>query len=259
MNDTLRNQLWSVIYLGFFEINNEQSLVATNDYLGVKNFGVFLYLSFFKKPIDNLPNSFEKFVYEIRDYFFRCKWFEVYDFLEFVLDFANGQNYLKNIEKRINIVLESELSTYRFIDGVCTDITTENEIDEVKEALEVGPFEGAQNHLKRALELLYDREKPDYRNSIKESISAVESVARSITNKPKATLGDLLPYLEKQHNLHPALKEAFSRLYGYTSDEGGIRHAMMESTGLKAADARFFLISCSAFINYLKANLQDSR
>ncbi|MPM68237.1 hypothetical protein SDC9_115168 [bioreactor metagenome] len=195
----------------------------------------------------------------MRGYFFTCNWFEVYDFLEVVLSFKKSGKNNDQFEKQLNTFLESELSTYRFIDGVCTDITTENEIDEVKEALEVGPFEGAQNHLKRALELLYDREKPDFRNSIKESISAVESAARSITGKPKANLSNLIPLLESQHNLHPVLKEALTKLYGYTSDEGGIRHAMMESPNLTAADARFFVISCSAFINYLKANLQDSK
>lgn len=40
---------------------------------------------------------------------------------------------------------------------------------------------GANIHLTKALSLLSDRNKPDYRNSIKESISAVEATCKSLT------------------------------------------------------------------------------
>ena len=116
-------------------------------------------------------------------------------------------------------------------------------------------FAGVAAHLQRALELLSDREQPDYRNSIKESISAVESMARVVVENPKATLGDALRVLEKRGTLHPALKDGFGKLYGYTSDEQGIRHAMLDEPSISAADAKFFLLSCTSFANYLKAQL----
>ena len=52
--------------------------------------------------------------------------------------------------------------------------------------------------------------------------------------------------------MHKALKEAFCKLYGYASDEGGIRHAegMFESN-VSFEDAKYFLVSCCAFVNYL--------
>ena len=87
------------------------------------------------------------------------------------------------------------------------------------------------------------------------SISAVESMAKEITGKPKATLGEALKVLEVSNKIHPSLKESFSKLYGYTSDEGGIRHAMLSEPNLTAADAKFFLLSCTSFINYLKSKI----
>ncbi|WP_372526833.1 hypothetical protein [Piscinibacter sp.] len=51
------------------------------------------------------------------------------------------------------------------------------------------------------------------------------------------------------------MKDGFVKLYGYTSDEQGIRHAMLDEPDLHAADARFFLLSCTSFVNYLKAQL----
>jgi hypothetical protein len=100
---------------------------------------------------------------------------------------------------------------------------------------------------------LSNKGKPDYRNPIKESISAVEALCKTINNDEKATLGVALKSLEKKGLMHPALTSAFSSLYGYTSDAQGIRHALTEKSNLSSADARFMLISCSAFINYVIA------
>lgn len=61
-------------------------------------------------------------------------------------------------------------------------------------------------------ELLADRKSPDYRNSIKESISAVEAICKLITGSQKATLEDALRQLEtKLGSVHPALKDAFRK------------------------------------------------
>ena len=98
-----------------------------------------------------------------------------------------------------------------------------------------------------------DRRSPDYRNSIKESISAVESLIRVLATDHCADLGKALSSVEKNVSLHPALKKAFSALYGYTSDEGGIRHALMDQNNVEFEDAKYMLVTCSAFVNYLLA------
>ena len=43
-----------------------------------------------------------------------------------------------------------------------------------------------------------------------------------------------------------------AQLYGYTSDADGIRHALLDESDLDFEDAKFMLVSCSAFTNYLK-------
>jgi len=97
------------------------------------------------------------------------------------------------------------------------------------------------------------KKSPDYANSIKESISAVEAISQLITGNQKATLGDALRQLENKlgGGIHPALRNAFNSLYGYTSDAQGIRHALLGKSDLDVEDAKFMLIACSAFINYL--------
>lgn len=102
-----------------------------------------------------------------------------------------------------------------------------------------------------------DRQNPDYRNSIKESISSVESICKIVTKNDKASLGQALKLIEDQYGLHEALKKSLSQLYGYTSDGDGIRHAMLEESNLTYIDAKFMLVACTNFINYLIDKTKD--
>jgi hypothetical protein len=133
-----------------------------------------------------------------------------------------------------------------------TQITSDEEIGEIEQALDAPKgLKPVRTHLRRALELMSDRESPDYRNSVKESISAVEAICNLIAGDTKATLGQALKEIEKIVALHPSLRSAFDKLYGYTSDAEGIRHALLEEPNLSFEDAKFMLVSCSAFVNYL--------
>jgi hypothetical protein len=101
------------------------------------------------------------------------------------------------------------------------------------------------------VELLADRKSPDYRNSIKESISAVEAIANRAAGTTGKTLGQAIDAMSL--DLHGALAEAFKKLYGYTSDASGIRHALMDEPNLELEDAMFMLVTCSAFVNFVVA------
>ena len=93
-----------------------------------------------------------------------------------------------------------------------------------------------------------------YADSIAHSIRAVESVARLVDPNAAKTLGPALESLE-QHGLlnHSALKEAFKKLYGYTSDEQGIRHALLEKgvADVGLDEAVFMFGACASFAAYL--------
>jgi hypothetical protein len=133
-----------------------------------------------------------------------------------------------------------------------TEITSNEEIASIEEALQIEDrFKLVKEHLSRALKLFSDRQNPDYRNSIKESISAIESMSSIIIGNPNSTSGPALKEIEKTNKLHPALKSAFSSLYGYTSDADGIRYKLLDEDSVKQEGAKFMLVSCSAFINYL--------
>lgn len=84
----------------------------------------------------------------------------------------------------------------------------------------------------------------------------MESLVAITLGTDKGTLGQLLRRLENEIGLHPALKTAFSNLYGYASDEGGIRHALLEAEKIEFEDALFFLVVCSAFVNYIPGKMR---
>jgi DNA-binding transcriptional ArsR family regulator len=151
-----------------------------------------------------------------------------------------------------NETFEYEFVGYRFVDDRIVAITDKNEIETIEEAIKENPYEKCRNHISKALNLLADRNMKDYSNSIKESISAVESICQIIVNE-QATLGEAMKKLEENGVIiDKALKAAFEKMYGYTSNAGDIRHANAFSTEKPAfEDAKYMLVACSAFVNYL--------
>ena len=250
VDEDLRNCLWNICLSLYKKINEDKLQYRFNSRIGEDIFKAYWY-NYFKKPLDTLPHSFRDVLNDIRKYFFGCKWFEIYDFIEFTANCYKNK-YSEPFIRNCNIILERELSAYRFVNGKISEITSQEEIDSIEEAIKnSNRFKGAQNHLQTALNFLTDRKSPDYRNSIKESISAIESICKTITHSKKGTLGQTLQVIEQKYKIHPALKKVFSSLYGYTNDEEGIRHSLLGESNLTFIDAKYMLVSCSAFINYL--------
>lgn len=255
IDEELRNGLWNVLGTKvWIEFSGRDDYFQYRPEAG--RFCAQLWDIYFKRPLDTLGIRWSDVAPAIRKYFFECEWYEVYDFVEFVAEHFPDPYYRDDFIRTCNCILERELSAFRFVGRTISPITTQEELAEIDCAVRnaQGPV---RTHLQRALELLSDRKSPDYRNSIKESISAIESLV-AITVGEKGTLGQLIKKLEDEIGLHPALKSAFSSLYGYTSDESGIRHAILESKNIGFEDAKFFLVVCSAFANFVKAKVAAS-
>lgn len=255
----LRNSLWNALTIYYWDTVKRNRYTGLNLLSDPQNRDMKvllqqLWLDYFKSPLDTLNDWWSTTHPAIKQNFFGSDWNEVYDFVEFVANNHPDDSLNQRFMEYCNSVLELELSAYRFVGGMITQITAEEEISEIQEALQV-PLRPVQEHLRCSLDLLADRKNPDYRNSIKESILAVEAICQLIADSPKATLPDALKEIEKKAKvaLHPALKRAFDCLYGYTSDAEGIRHALLDEPNLHFEDAKFMLVSCSAFINYLIA------
>lgn len=181
---------------------------------------------------------------------------DVLTLVEGIAQYLN-QSYQKTFNV-FNVLFEEEYVGYRFIGDILSPISNEIEVQEITNALE-SPFSATTAHIAKANSLLSNRQNPDYANSIKESICAVEALCKIVTNEhgASATLGKMIKKLsERGINIQPALSAAFEKLYGYTSGANGIRHAGdIGGPDSTFEEARFMLVICSAFINYVKGNL----
>ena len=200
-----------------------------------------------------------KNVDKIRNLMSSKAWNTIYDILEYSMQIIIEVPYLhttcnaESLINHLNYILTEEKSGYRFLGKEFVKITNESELESVQRSTH-SDFDSVNTHMKKALSLYSNRKNPDYENSIKESISAVEAMCCIITGMKgsNATLGAAIKKLEDNGVvIHGAMKSAFSQLYGYTSDQDGIRHGGIDFKNAPEEDALYMLISCSAFVNYL--------
>ena len=262
LDEESRNRIWSLLNVfvwnkWIWDWNTDTEARSVEILLGR------IWFSYFKKANDTRPKLFGelygrggKAYDELRSYFFICDWFEVYDFVEFIVN-QLPQSMTLEFTIALNIVLTEENIAFRIVDKQFTDITNETELVEIEDAAKTR-FDGVNKHITDAIAFLSDRKSPNYRNSIKESISAVESLFKCLTGKNKITFKDGMSNIEKKFEIHPALKEGFEKIYAYTSDDEGIRHGMVESPNCSYNEAKFMLVSCSAFINYVIGKSSES-
>ena len=140
-------------------------------------------------------------------------------------------------------------------------MTNEQTSSAIKDALDVlkeSRLTGGIRHLENASDRINN---DDHAGAVRESIHAVESVARTLDPKTSNKLALALNALEKRHSLHPALKSAMNKLYGYTSDEEGIRHALLEKgeADVGSEEAVFMFGACAVFCGYLASKGAESR
>ena len=221
------------------------------------------WIHFFRKPFDDFPSRDYLLSELIREHIEKASWYKVYEFFEFI--FKNiqqsGEYSVDDFISYVDDILKLNHSAYRIVNNKFIPITNDTEVNEIKAVREVAKtygLSGIQEHLNSSLDLISKKPKPDLRNSIKESISMVEVMCR-IIEPSENTLGKALNKIENKGKINQTLKLAFEKLYAYSNGRNGIRHALMDDENLGLEDAKFFLVSCSAFTNYLieKANKES--
>ncbi|MGW9111672.1 hypothetical protein [Microbacterium sp. NPDC055683] len=165
-----------------------------------------------------------------------------------------GADFIQGLEQRINEVLARFYVDHRMRGGYVTDIGQGFEADTVDDAISEGPFEVARQHLAAALHSLTDETESNKLDSAREAIHAVESAARVATGE--RTLGKALKHLQRTDSVlyHPALVDGWDKIYGWTSDAGGLRHGDEVLTNVPYKLARWLVVSAAAFLTYLEAD-----
>jgi len=109
-------------------------------------------------------------------------------------------------------------------------------------------FAPARIHYKKARHYL-DTRPSDPENSIKEMVSAVESVGRILYPNTQ-TLGDVVKVMRKANQIPPLLLTVVEKFYAYASAEPAIRHGGTVESTVLAQDAEFSLHMGTAIIRY---------
>ena len=190
----------------------------------------------------------------IKQVILKAEYSEVYDFIEGIIKYFQQKipALTESFERDIDKIFSDENINYRIVNHIVTDLVDEEEINSIEETLD-NSYDTVKKHYNKAIEKLYKDK--DFENSIKESISAVEAMCQ-IINGGKEELNKALRNLKVE--IHPALEQAYEKLYAYTCDANGTRHANgIGEKDATLAEARYMLVSCSAFINYLKENFES--
>ena len=252
ISDRARTKLWNIL----FEFVQSKSIYDDDDcrtYVGGiwPDILAFLHLDHYGYALDELYYSMDDFMgYKSR--FMDDQFNELFDLLLAIMRHPEcPQAFIwavADVFKEFRLAYVVDIDPPPTIYPSATREEGEAVLRATAELSKAG-LAGAVNHLRKAADCINQGDPP---GAVRESIHAVESTARSLD--PKAnTLKPALRSLEAAGGLHPALKEAFSKLYGFASDEQGIRHALIDSPQANVGqdEAVFMLGACASFSSYL--------
>ena len=251
-----RVHLWNFIYLSLQKSKNEHyhSIYSVPASINepwetiLRHYHVFL----LNRPADEFSPYFDYYAREIKKLFLDGDYNRVFDFLQCVLSHGLG-----SLLSAVESVLKEFMCAYTVVgDGPRTTIVPialpeqRKSMQKAFRVLKSGMFAGARSHLRKSAECINEG---DLAGSIRESIHAVESVARRLDPDAAKTLEPALDALsEKKVPLHGAFKKGIENLYGYTSNERGIRHSLLEEqANVDMNDAVFMFGACTSFAAYL--------
>ena len=85
MDSDLRVGLWNVVSPAFFVYKRDYGRDRPPGYWPwERELGVRVWRDFFKYPVDTMPAAWTTIAAQIREWFFKAPWYEVYDLIEFM-------------------------------------------------------------------------------------------------------------------------------------------------------------------------------
>ena len=257
-----RRRIWNVFYVFLERSKRDDTMIGGRASLGAPWKGVFrnAHASLHNLPLEEWSPNFGDFCRDLRTRIETEPFHKVFDLIQFVLRHPSCRPLFIAAMKRT--FADCRVAYTIVVKGTPTiiPVATREEGEALVDALQTLPQSGQNSgaaHLRKSVECM---NRQDWAGSVRESIHAVESVARQLDPDASTKLGPALTALERRKRLHPALKSAFSKLYGYTSNEEGIRHPLLgrSDAPVRQNEAVFMLSACAAFSSYLCRAVEDS-
>lgn len=123
-------------------------------------------------------------------------------------------------------------------------------LERIADRLAAPRYESARAHFDRAHEF-HQTTPADLPNAVKEAVAAVESLALKVLGLTSGTLGDCIKELRRRGLVPPPLDKPFEALWGYASEQPGVRHGKPTKANVPPAEALFMLNMAAAAILYL--------
>ncbi|MGY4437047.1 hypothetical protein ACVWWO_009524 [Bradyrhizobium sp. F1.13.1] len=247
VSEQLRAVLWNYIYSELNRTSRREMYTYVGDSWKRALKDVHVY--FYHKPADEFDAAFDRAAAAAKAVVLESEWVEFYGWIQHLFRVKPTPDFAE----RINKILIYCRSPYRVIDNeVLCPISSNEEAATVTRAFEdlkkAKSLVGGREHLKAAAQAL---SAGTFADSIRESMHAVESVVRIL--EPSGEFAKALAKLEASTNIHGALKKGFVSIYGFSSDEQGIRHPLLDkaASDVDEADAIFMIGACAAFVSYL--------
>jgi hypothetical protein len=245
----LRALLWVAVHTSF-ETYKHRSIDGETQFLDSwEHIFQTMHVARHHRMIDEFENDYYELVGATKEVFEKGNYVAVFRWIQWVL---RRPEVPPTLAENINWALKTGRAAYRVLDGdTIVPVGSDAERETLERAfadLAVTGFYGARAHLRKAAERVTAGQ---YADSVRESIHAVESVAKVL--EPTAELSKALAKLERLGSIHGGMKAAFLALYGYTSNEQGIRHALLDAgaPAVDETDALFMLGACAAFVSYM--------
>jgi hypothetical protein len=256
-----RNGIWN-IFSSFYDSVNENG----KEYV-LRDLQKY-YILELSEDIDNYPvyvyssNSYGQSLNingwrgEIKKLIMNNNYINVLDFIEFII--SDKSIFPKNLGDMFGKFFEKSRMAYRVVDKMIVPYSSQEEHQAIEEAFGVLERTGRRSpskHLSQAADFL---SRGKYFDSVRESIHAIESIVRAETNE--SSFSGAVKSIQRKHNLHPAFLEALNKLYGYTSDEKGIRHPFLDGvdSAVDEADAFYIFTSSAAFMKFFIRKIEMS-
>lgn len=192
------------------------------------------------------------------------EWYQFYDFVEITAikikekeieyssawDNSRFESFMfPSYRQKVNDLFSQHKIQWKLSDGGKLETSLPKDLETRVAAIDStlqDEFEPARVHYSKARSYILSPSK-DPENSIKESVSAVESVCKAIYPKC-ATLGDALKAMKREQLISPMLVTVFEKFYAYTNAEPAVRHGSNKMSGVDEMDAELALHMSAAFI-----------
>jgi hypothetical protein len=216
--------------------------------------------------IDNYPDQFQTFREEFLWVLDQANWPRVFTFCERIYSrlLTDAYTKLESLEyirkyfsDEINQLLMEENMDYKFIDGQFERrgrAQTQKSIKKMGFVLSDSNLIEVRKHFNKAIKFFNQTLEPDYHNSVKEALCALECAIEICTGKDASNnFTKVMKELEgsTKEKIPAPISQSIQKIYAYRGSGQGVSHSAPKGYRVTELEAELVLNLIAAFITYI--------